>query len=91
MNKVSFVTIYYRINVLNIEIPPLRERREDIVYLFLKFLKEFLSDDADEIYLSERFAKAFRNLLMAWKCKRALKNVAEVVSLLWTSCETRAY
>ena len=71
--------LYYRINVLNIEIPPLRERREDIVYLFLKFLKEFLSDDADEIYLDKESQKLLE--IYSWPGNvRELKNVAEVVS-----------
>lgn len=33
--------LYYRINVINIEIPPLRERKEDIIPLATSFLKEF--------------------------------------------------
>jgi len=33
--------LYYRINVIKIEIPPLRERKEDIIALSNAFLKEF--------------------------------------------------
>ena len=33
--------LYYRLNVVNIEIPPLRERRQDIVPLANLFLKRF--------------------------------------------------
>mgnify|MGYP000878738305 FL=1 len=33
--------LYYRINVINIEIPPLRERKEDIIPLAISFLEEF--------------------------------------------------
>lgn len=33
--------LYYRINVINIEIPPLRERKEDIIPLAVSFLEEF--------------------------------------------------
>lgn len=33
--------LYYRINVISISIPPLRERPEDILALILHFLKEF--------------------------------------------------
>lgn len=33
--------LYYRLNVVNIEIPPLRERKEDIALLAEKFIMEF--------------------------------------------------
>jgi two-component system response regulator AtoC len=33
--------IYYRLNVVNIRIPPLTERREDITYLFEYFLDTY--------------------------------------------------
>jgi DNA-binding NtrC family response regulator len=36
--------LYYRLNVVVIEVPPLRERREDIALLSKYFLKRFTSD-----------------------------------------------
>ncbi|MBV8141204.1 MAG: sigma-54-dependent Fis family transcriptional regulator [Verrucomicrobia bacterium] len=44
--------LYYRLNVVQIHVPPLRERREDIPLLANSFLKE----------ISERDGKAFRPL-----------------------------
>ncbi|MFC1693473.1 sigma-54-dependent transcriptional regulator [Candidatus Latescibacterota bacterium] len=39
--------LYYRLNVINIHIPPLRKRREDIELLFMHFLR--LKDQAGKI------------------------------------------
>ncbi len=71
--------LYYRINVLNISIPPLRERREDIIYLFKNFIKDFLTEDESNIEIEENARELLENY--PWPGNvRELKNVAESVS-----------
>ncbi len=41
--------LYYRLNVVNIHIPPLRERKEDIPLLVAAFLKEFSQENGKRI------------------------------------------
>jgi DNA-binding NtrC family response regulator len=41
--------LYYRLNVVNIHIPPLRDRKEDIPLLAAAFLKEFVQENGKPI------------------------------------------
>ena len=41
--------LYWRLNVIHIDIPPLRERREDIVYLARLFVAEFINKSEKNI------------------------------------------
>ena len=41
--------LYYRLNVVNIHIPPLRERKEDIPLLIAAFLREFSQENGKPI------------------------------------------
>ena len=64
--------LFFRLNVVRIEVPPLRERREDIIPLTLSFIKKFseefklepkkLSDDAVDFLLSYDFPGNVREL-----------------------------
>ena len=79
--------LYYRLNTVHIEVPPLRERPNDIVLLFRKFASEFaekycmpairLTDDARHILTSYRWPGNVRQL----------KNIARQVSIYETSRE----
>ncbi len=53
--------LYYRINIFPIEIPPLRERRDDIPPLAFHFLKKFRSEAEHEV---KEFSTGAMNLLM---------------------------
>ena len=74
--------LYYRLNTVNIQIPPLRDRGEDIERLFRKFASDFaekyqvqplsLSPEARQILIKYRFPGNIRQL----------KNMVEQMSVL---------
>ena len=74
--------LYYRLSTVEIELPPLRDRKEDIVLLFRKFASDFaqkyhmppvkLDEDAKAILMNYRWSGNIRQL----------RNVAEQISVL---------
>ncbi|HEX9893155.1 MAG TPA: helix-turn-helix domain-containing protein, partial [Gemmatimonadales bacterium] len=82
--------LYYRLNVLNIYLPPLRERREDIPLLVRKFIREFTTQhDRKFPGLS---AEALQRLVSApWPGNvRQLRNLVESMVVLAPGTEIRA-
>jgi DNA-binding NtrC family response regulator len=68
--------LFYRINVVSIEIPPLRERREDMPLLIVAFLQEFCARQSKKLSLSDEVMSIF--LGYSWPGNvRQLKNVIE--------------
>ncbi|WP_437188176.1 sigma-54-dependent transcriptional regulator [Planctomicrobium sp. SH668] len=69
--------LYYRLSVVTIYLPPLRDRREDIPLLLDHFLKEFCKRNGREV---EGITRAARQVLMSFDWPgniRQLRNVVE--------------
>ena len=69
--------LYYRLNVVNINLPPLRERRGDIPLLIDHFLKEMMTRHGKHV---EGMSKGARQALMAYDWPgniRQLRNTVE--------------
>lgn len=74
--------LYYRLNEFTITIPPLRERREDILHLAKRFLEEASIDLKKAIRgLSEEAAELLLRYPWPGNC-RELKNVSRQAALL---------
>jgi two-component system response regulator AtoC len=74
--------LFYRLNVVELSVPPLRDRREDIPYLTAAFVREFSERFGKEI---EGVSPAAERILMsgAWAGNvRELRNVLERACML---------
>jgi DNA-binding NtrC family response regulator len=74
--------LFYRLNTVTIRIPPLRDRVEDIIPIFRKFVLEF-SRQYDSVF--QGFADEARQLLFSYRWPgniRELRNVAEQLVVL---------
>lgn len=68
--------LYYRINVVQIDVPPLRSRRDDIPGLVGKFVDEFCVRENKMLTMSDEVMDAF--LIYTWPGNiRQLRNVIE--------------
>ena len=71
--------LYYRLNVLRLTIPPLRERGDDILLIFRHYMAKFLGEDPRAIVIGEECERLL--LDYSWPGNvRELRNIAEALS-----------
>jgi two-component system response regulator HydG len=68
--------LYYRINVVEVSIPPLRDRRDDIPLLVGEFVKEFCLREAKTLSVSDQVTEVLRGYRWPGNV-RQLRNVIE--------------
>ena len=82
--------LYYRLNTVPIQVPPLRERGEDVVLLFRKFASDFAEKyHMPAIQLTDDARQLLQNY--SWPGNvRQLKNITEQISIIETNREINA-
>ena len=76
--------LYHRLNVIHLQIPPLRDRREDVPLLLAHFLERYCQENAKSL---RQFTQAAMKLLMDYDWPgnvRELENVVERAVVLST-------
>lgn len=68
--------LYYRLNVIHLLLPPLRERREDITLLANHFLQKFSTENQRDIIEIDADAMS---LLLAWSWPGNIRELANVI------------
>jgi two-component system response regulator HydG len=76
--------LYYRVNVIEIKVPPLRERKDDIPVLASAFLDEFCARERKQVALADEVLEAFPQYQWPGNV-RQLRNVIERAVVLNTS------
>lgn len=74
--------LYYRLDTVQIHLPPLRERQDDIIPIFRKFVQDF-SARYDSVF--KGFSDEARELLISYRWPgniRELRNIAEQLVVL---------
>jgi len=77
--------LYYRLDVVSIHVPPLRDKKDDIPLMVHKFIEDFSSENNKEI---EGITNGALKLLMSYKWPgnvRELRNVIESIVVLTKS------
>lgn len=75
--------LFYRLNVVPIQIPPLRERREDIPLLLDHYFKKFAADMDRSAPL---LAPAVRSLLLDYSYQGNVRELTNIVERLFVIC-----
>lgn len=83
--------LFYRLNVIQIIVPPLRERREDIPLLVNAFIKEFAAqNNKPALTISPKAMAALQNY--SWPGNvRQLRNVIEAAVIMCNTNEIKLY
>lgn len=68
--------LYYRLNVVTINIPPLRERKEDLVHLIEHFIKKYIADTKKQ---KAEFSKEALDLLMKYDYPGNVRELENIV------------
>lgn len=75
--------LYYRLNILPINLPPLRERKEDILILFKEFVGEdikYLNGSMEKVLMTHKWLGNIRELINCAYYFKLMKTLPEYMS-----------
>lgn len=75
--------LYYRINVLNVDLPPLRDRKGDVPLLAQKFIEQFSSSRGKHII---GLSSATLEILMSHNYPGNVRELENIIEHAWVMC-----